>query len=250
MPFPPPDESASLVITLRQWPPRAPAGSSGPDQRAQGAGWVAGTGARGHNVALVIRGEAGVGKSALVQYVARQAASWFRVAQIAGAESEMELPYAGLHQLCRPMLAHLDALPEPQPAAVRVAFGVSSGDAPDRFLVGLATLGLLAQVAEERLLLGLVEDAEWLDGASGQVLGFVGRRLRAESVAMVFAVREPTGEHPLLGLPELSLAGLNEEDARALLATVVPGRLDAAVRGRIVVKRTATRWRCWSCRGA
>jgi DNA-binding CsgD family transcriptional regulator len=189
----------------------------------------------GQSAARVILGEAGVGKTALMQYAAQQA-SGFRVAQIAGVESEMELPYAGLHQFCRPMLAHLDALPEPHQAALRVAFGLSSGEAPDRFLVALATLGLLAHVSEERPVLCLVEDAQWLDRASSQVLGFVARRLRAESVAMLFAVREPTGEHPLLGLPGLSLDGLPEEDAHALLATVVSGRLDAAVRGRIVAE--------------
>ena len=189
----------------------------------------------GQSAALVIHGEAGVGKTALVRYAARQA-SGFRVAEIAGVESEMELAYAGLHQLCTPMLAHLDALPEPQQRAVLVAFGVSSGDAPDRFLVALATLSLLAQVAEERPLLCVVEDAQWLDDASGQVLGFVARRLLAESVAMVFAVREPSDQRELVGLPDLPLRGLPEADARALLATVVPGRLDELVRDRIIAE--------------
>jgi len=187
------------------------------------------------SAALVIRGEAGVGKTALLRYAARQA-SGFRVAQISGVESEMELPYAGLHQLCAPILTQVDALPEPQQVALRVAFGVSSGDAPDRFLVALATLGLLAQTAEERPLLCFVDDAQWLDGASGQVLGFVARRLVAESVAIVFAVREWSDERPFAGLPELPLGGLSEEDARALLATVVPGRLDERVRDRIVAE--------------
>ena len=189
----------------------------------------------GQSRALVIHGEAGVGKTALVRYAARQA-SGFRVAEIAGVESEMELAYAGLHQLCTPMLAHLEALPEPQERAVLVAFGLSSGDAPDRFLVALATLGLLAQVAEERPLLCVVEDAQWLDDASGQVLGFVARRLLAESVAMVFAVREPSDQRELGGLPDLPLRGLPEADARALLATVVPGRLDELVRDRIIAE--------------
>jgi DNA-binding CsgD family transcriptional regulator len=189
----------------------------------------------GQSAALVIHGEAGVGKTALVRYAARQAAG-FRVAEIAGIESEMELAYAGLHQLCAPMLAQLDAVPEPQQRALRVAFGLSSGDAPDRFLVGLGTLSLLAQVAEERPLLCLVEDAQWLDGASGQVLGFVARRLLAEAVAMVFAVREPGDEPEYAGLSDLPLGGLAEEDARALLATVVPGRLDESVRDRIIAE--------------
>ena len=189
----------------------------------------------GRSGALVIHGEAGVGKTALVRYAARQA-SGFRVAEISGVESELELAYAGLHQLCTPMLAHLDALPEPQQRAVVVAFGLSSGDAPDRFLVALATLSLLAHVAEERPLLCVVEDAQWLDHASGQVLGFVARRLLAESVAMVFAVREPSDQIELGGLPDLSLGGLPEADARALLATVVPGRLDELVRDRIIAE--------------
>src|SRR5215207_3378053 len=182
----------------------------------------------GQSAVLVVRGEAGVGKTALLHYCARQAAG-FRVAKIAGVESEMELPFAGLHQLCAPMLGRLGALPEPQQAALGVALGLSSGPAPDRFLVGLATLGLLAEAAAERPLLCLVDDAQWLDGASGQVLGFVARRLLAESVAIVFAVRDPTDERELVGLPELRLEGLAEEDARALLGSVIPGRLDERV---------------------
>src|SRR5215218_8342340 len=179
----------------------------------------------GQSAVLVIRGEAGIGKTALLHYCARQA-SGFRVARLAGVESEMELPFAGLHQLCAPMLGRLGALPQPQEAALGVALGLSSGPAPERFLVALAALSLLAEVAAERPLLCLVDDAQWLDGASGQILGFVARRLLAESVAIVFAVRDPTGERELLGLPELGLGGLPENDARALLATVVPGRLD------------------------
>ncbi len=190
---------------------------------------------QGQSGVLVIRGEAGVGKTSLLRYAARQA-SGFRVAQIAGIASEMELPYAGLHQLCVPMLGRIDALPEPQQGALSVAFGLSSGDAPDRFLVALAALSLLADVADERPLICLVDDAQWLDGVSGQVLGFVARRLLAESVAIVFAVREPSDEPALIGLPELPLGGLSEEDARAVLATVIPGRLDERVRDRIVAE--------------
>src|SRR3954463_14610340 len=189
----------------------------------------------GQSAVLVVRGEAGVGKTALFHYCARQA-SGFRVARIAGVESEMELPFAGLHQLCAPMLGRLGALPQPQQAALGVALGLSSGPAPDRFLVALAALSLLAEVAAERPLLCLVDDAQWLDGASGQVLGFVARRLLAESVAIVFAVREPTNERELVGLPELTLGGLSEEDARALLATVIAGRLEERVRDRLVAE--------------
>jgi DNA-binding CsgD family transcriptional regulator len=190
---------------------------------------------RGRSGVVVIRAEAGAGKTALLRYAGGQAAG-FRVGQIAGVESEMELPFAGLHQLCAPMLAHLDALPDPQQAALRVAFGLSSGDAPDRFLVALAALSLLAEVAEERPLLCLVDDAQWLDTASRQVLGFVARRLLAEPVALMLAVREPTDERELVGLPEMSLTGLADDDARALLEVVVPGRLDERVRDRIVAE--------------
>ncbi|HEX6025118.1 MAG TPA: AAA family ATPase, partial [Solirubrobacter sp.] len=189
----------------------------------------------GQSAVLVVRGEAGVGKTALLDYCARQA-SGFRVARIAGIESEMELPFAGLHQLCAPMLGRLDELPEPQRAALRVALGLSSGPAPERFLVALAALSLLAEVAAERPLLCLVDDAQWLDAASRQVLGFVARRLLAESVAIVFAVRDATDERELMGLPELTLGGLPERDARDLLATVIPGRLDARIRDRLIAE--------------
>src|SRR3954447_7475799 len=172
----------------------------------------------GRSAVLVVRGEAGVGKSALLRDCTRRA-SGFRVAKLAGVESEMELPFAGLHQLCAPMLDRAEALPEPQQAALRVALGLSSGAAPDRFLLALAALGLLAEVAAERPLLCVVDDAQWLDAASAQVLGFVARRLLAESVALVLAVREPAGEREFVGLPELALGGLPTEDARALLAT-------------------------------
>src|SRR3954470_9437738 len=187
----------------------------------------------GQSAVLVVRGEAGVGKTALLHYCARQAAG-FRVARVAGVESEMELPFAGLHQLCAPMLGRLDALPEPQRAALRVALGLASGPAPDRFLVALAALSLLADVATERPLLCFVDDGQWLDAASAQVLGFVARRLLAESVAIVFAVRDPPDERELVGLPELALEGLDDHHARELLATVIPGRLDERVRDRLV----------------
>jgi DNA-binding CsgD family transcriptional regulator len=189
----------------------------------------------GHSGAVVIRGEAGIGKTALLRYAARQA-SGFRVAQVAGVECEMELPFAGLHQLCGPMLDRLDALPEPQRVALSVAFGLSSGEAPDRFLVALAVISLLSEIAEERPLLCLVDDAQWLDAASAKVLGFVARRLLAESVGMVFSVREPSHASDLEGLPGLPLEGLNEEEARALLTSVIPGRLDERVRDRIVAE--------------
>jgi DNA-binding CsgD family transcriptional regulator len=192
----------------------------------------------GQSAVLAVHGEAGVGKTALLRACAGRT-SGFRVAKIAGIESEMELPFAGLHQLCAPMLHRLEALPEPQQAALCVALGLASGAAPDRFLLALAALSLLAEVAAERPLLCLVDDAQWLDAASAQVLGFVGRRLLAESVALVFAVRGVGGsdsERELAGLPELRLEGLREEDARTLLATVFPGRLDERVRDRLVAE--------------
>jgi DNA-binding CsgD family transcriptional regulator len=189
----------------------------------------------GESAVLVIRGEAGIGKTTLLRYCGRQA-SGCRLAQIAGVESEMELPFAALHQLCRPMLGHLAALPEPQQHALRVAFGLGTGPAPDRFVVGLAVLSLLAEVAAERPLVCLVDDAQWLDEASSQVLGFVGRRLLVESVALLFAVRDMADERMFPGLPALSLEGLPDGDAGALLTAAVAGHLDERVRDRIVAE--------------
>ncbi len=189
----------------------------------------------GQSAVLVIRGEAGIGKTALVRYVAREAAG-FRLAQIAVVEAEMELPFAGLHRLCAPMLDKLDALPDPQQNALGVSFGLASGDAPDRFLVALAALTLFAEVAGERPLLCVVDDAQWLDGATSQVLGFIARRVLAESVALVFTVREPSNDRELADLPELSLGGMQDDDARALLAAVIPGRIDDRVRDRLVAE--------------
>ena len=184
---------------------------------------------------LVIRGEAGIGKTALMRYCARQA-SGCRLVQIDGVESEMELPLAALHQLCTPMLSSLAALPEPQQRALRVAFGLAAGPAPDRFVLGLAVLSLLAENAAARPLVCLVDDAQWLDEASSQVLGFVGRRLLAEPVGLLFAVREAAGERLFPGLPALTVEGLTDEDARALLTAAVPGHLDKRVRDRIVAE--------------
>jgi DNA-binding CsgD family transcriptional regulator len=190
---------------------------------------------QGQSGVLVIRGEAGIGKTALLRYAAGHA-SGFRVVQVTGAEAEMELPFAGTHQLCAPLLDQLDALPQPQRDALNVALGLASGDVPGRFLVGLAVLGLLAAAAEQQPLLCLVEDAQWLDAASGMILGFVARRLLAESVAVVITIREPSAGHDFDGLPELRLQGLADEDARTLLLRAVPGRLDDRVRDRIVAE--------------
>ena len=189
----------------------------------------------GISAALLLRGEAGVGKTALLRYAARQALD-IRTAQIAGVEAEMELAFAGIHQLCAPMLDRLDVLPPPQRDALRVALGVAAGNPPDRFLISLATLSLLSAVAEERPMLCLVDDAQWLDDASAQILAFVARRLLAESIAIVFAVREPVTARHFEGLPQLRVQGLDEDAARTLLASAIPGRIDGRVRDRIVAE--------------
>jgi DNA-binding CsgD family transcriptional regulator len=189
----------------------------------------------GHSAVLVIRGESGIGKTALLRYAARQA-SGLRTTEIYGVQAEMELPFAAIHRLCAPMFDELEVLAEPQQHALRVALGVSSGEAPERFLVAVAVLNLLSVTAEERPLLCLVDDAQWLDVASFQALGFVARRLVAEQVAMIFSLREPTATRALDGLPQLSLEGLDVPDARALLSRAVPGRLDDRVRDRIIAE--------------
>ena len=183
---------------------------------------------------LVLRGEAGIGKTALLRYVTDRAAG-FSVARCMGVESEMELAFTGLHDLCTPMLSCLDAMIEPQREALSVALGLASGERPESFLVALAALNLLAQAAEERPLLCVVDDVQWLDQATAQVLGFVGRRLLAEPVGLVFAARTTAAsEDPLAGLPDLRLSGLDEQSAQALLASVTTARLDESVRRRIV----------------
>jgi DNA-binding CsgD family transcriptional regulator len=189
----------------------------------------------GQSAVQVIRGEPGIGKTALLRYAARQA-SGLRTIEVEGVQAEMELAFAGIHQLCAPLLDGLDELAAPQQNALRVALGVRSGDAPDRFLVAVAVLNLLAETADERPLLCLVDDAQWLDAASAQALGFVARRLLAEPVAMIFSLREPTTTRAFDGLPQLSPGGLDEPDARALLSRAVPGRLDDHVRDRIVAE--------------
>src|SRR4051794_18450843 len=184
---------------------------------------------------LVLRGEAGVGKTALLEHAA-DLASGFGYARVTGVQSDMELAFAGLHQLCAPLMGHVDELPEPQREALAVAFGRGVGATPDRFLVGLAVLSLMAAAANRQPLLCVVDDAQWLDEVSVQTLGFVARRLMAEPVALVFAVRTTSGEQVLAGLPELVLSGLSDDDARELLDSVVLGRLDPRVRDRIVAE--------------
>jgi DNA-binding CsgD family transcriptional regulator len=188
---------------------------------------------RGEGRSLVVRGDAGIGKTALLEYLVRSASD-LTVLRAVGVESEMELAYAGLHQLCAPLLDRLDRLPAPQRHALEIAYGLSAGGAPDRFLVGLAVLSLLSEAADEHPILCLVDDAQWLDRASALTLAFVARRLLAERVGVVFAAREPGEE--LAQLPELEVRGLPTVDARALLGAAVWLRVDERVRDRIVAE--------------
>ena len=171
----------------------------------------------------------------MLGYLSDRVADW-RLVTAVGVESEMELAYSGLHQLCAPMLSHLERLPVPQRDALATVFGLSVGPAPDRFLVGLATLTLFAEVAEEQPLVCVIDDAQWLDQASAQILGFVARRLLAERVALVCGARTGSGDDILAGLPELSIRGLGDSDARALLLDNVHGPLDAAVCDQIITE--------------
>ena len=189
----------------------------------------------GQSGALVVRGEAGVGKTALLDYM-RDRATGFRIAPASGVQSEMELAFSGLHQVCAPMLDRLERLPEPQRDALGTAFGLTSGAAPDRFLVGLAVLSLVSEAAEEQPLLCVVDDAHWLDRESARALAFVARRLVAESVGVVFAIRETGEEQEFEGPPQLVIGGLQDADAHALLASVISGPLDERVRDRIVAE--------------
>ncbi|MFV8162864.1 helix-turn-helix transcriptional regulator [Mycobacterium sp. 134] len=190
---------------------------------------------RGESAVSVIRGEAGIGKSVLLEYVAAEA-SGMTVTAARGIEADMELAYAGLHQLCAPFLATIDALPVPQRDALRVAFGLAVGDPPDRFLVGLAVLSLLTRASEARPVLVIVDDAQWLDQVSVLTLEFVARRLLAEAVAMVFAVRDPAGQAVLKDLPGVRLGGLDPAAAGELLEAAVAGRLEERVRDRLVAE--------------
>jgi DNA-binding CsgD family transcriptional regulator/tetratricopeptide (TPR) repeat protein len=189
----------------------------------------------GRSRVAVLRGDAGVGKSALLHYVSLCAADC-RVATAVGVESEMELPYSALHQLCAPMLDLREGLPVPQREALETVFGLSARPAPDRFLVALGTLTLLAEVAERQPLVCIVDDAQWLDQASAQILGFVARRLLAERIALVCAARTGVGDEVLVGLPEIIIRGLADKDARELLLDNVHGPLDRAICDQIVAE--------------
>jgi DNA-binding CsgD family transcriptional regulator len=188
---------------------------------------------RGESRSLVVRGEAGIGKTALLDYLIASA-SELKVARAVGVESEMELAYASLHRLCAPLLDRLQSLPAPQRQALEIVFGMSDGPAPDRFLVGLGVLSLVSEVAGERPLLCVVDDAQWLDQASALTLAFVARRLLAEPVGIVFAAREPGEEFQ--HLPVLEVRGLRNGDARAVLSSAVRFRLDERVRDRIIAE--------------
>jgi DNA-binding NarL/FixJ family response regulator len=188
---------------------------------------------RGESRSLVLRGEAGIGKTALLDYLAGSASDLV-VVRAVGVQSEMELAYASLHQLCGPLLDRLDGLPPPQRQALEIVFGLSADEAPDRFLVGLAVLSLLSHAAEQRPLLCVVDDAQWVDQASALILAFVARRLLAEPVGIVLAAREPGKE--LRHVPELEVLGVRNGDARALLSSAVQFRLDERIRDRIVAE--------------
>jgi DNA-binding CsgD family transcriptional regulator len=183
----------------------------------------------------VLRGEAGAGKSALVQYVSARAATW-RVLSAVGVESEMELAYNGLHQLCGPLFELMDRLPAPQRDALGTVFGVTVGPVPARFVVALAALSLLAEAAEHEPVLCVVDDAHWLDQASAQVLAFVARRLLAERVGIVAAARTGIGDQVLAGMPKLSVRGLNDRDGRELLLENLRGPVDPEVCEQIVAE--------------
>src|SRR5215216_1536731 len=188
---------------------------------------------RGDSQSLVLRGEAGIGKTALLEYLIASAPD-ATIVRAVGVQSDMELPYAALHQLCGPLLDRLENLPPPQRQAMEVVFGLSTGEAPDRFLVGLAVLSLFSEVAEQRPLLCVIDDAQWLDQSSALTLAFVARRLLAEPVAIIFAAREPGEE--LQHVSELEVFGVHNSDARALLSSAVRFKLDERVRDRIIAE--------------
>ncbi|MGX7678509.1 helix-turn-helix transcriptional regulator [Jatrophihabitans sp. DSM 45814] len=187
----------------------------------------------GTSAVVVVRGDPGIGKTRLLEYVAERA-SEFQVRRACGVEAEMDFAYSGLHQLCGPLLSHLGQLAVPLREGLQVAFGMAEGDAPDRFKIGLGVLSLFAEAADDLPLMCLIDDAQWLDRSSLQTLGFVARRLIAERVAMVFAVRRHATE--LDGLPDLTVSPLPGRDARALLSAVIPAPLDQDVKDRMVAE--------------
>jgi DNA-binding CsgD family transcriptional regulator len=187
----------------------------------------------GRGAVLVVHGDPGFGKTALLEY-AVEAGHDFRVVRTSGAEGEMELDYAAMQRLCSPLLEFIERLPGPQRDALGVAFGLSGGKAPSPFLVGLAVLGLLSEAAEQRPVLCLVDDAQWLDSASGGALAFVARRVLAERTAFAFATRKLGSG--LAGFPHLRVDRLGRRDARTLLESVLAARLDESVLERILAE--------------
>jgi hypothetical protein len=210
-----------------------PARLAGRVSECRTLGRLAGAVRSGQSRVLVLHGEPGVGKTALLDYLSEHAPGC-QLARAAGVQSEMELAFAGLHQLCAPMLGRLAVLPAPQRDALHIAFGISVGPPPDPFLIGLAVLGLLSEAATSEPLLCVVDDQQWLDQASARVLGFVARRLAADPVGLVFAARQPDAE--LAGLPELAIGNLDEDDSRSLLESALPGALDNQVKDLIIAE--------------
>ena len=189
----------------------------------------------GRSRVIVLRGEAGIGKTALLDFVSGRLDGW-QVTGAVGLEAELELAYSGLHQICSPMLDRLERIPRPQRDALATVFGLIPGAPANRFLVGLATLTLFAEIAEQRPFAIIVDDAQWLDQASEQVLGFVARRLLAERIAIVCAARTGIGDDVLVALPELPIIGLHDTDARSLLLGSMVGPIDAAVLQQIITE--------------
>ena len=223
--------SAAVIVTSRR-----PAELRGRENECAVLDALVGRLQLGERQVLVLRGEAGVGKTALLDYLASKVSPMCLLGRATGFESEVELPFSGLHQLCAPLLDHVDRLPGPQRDALTTAFGIHPGPPPDRFLVGLAVLSLLADVAEERPLVCLIDDAQWLDPISAQTLGFVARRQMADPVALVFAVRGVRADRQFVQLPNMVVRGLKDADARALLDTVLAGDVDNRVRETMVAE--------------
>jgi len=201
----------------------------------------------GRSGALVVHGEPGVGKTALLEYAVEQAAGW-RVVRASGVEAEVELAFGGLHQLCAPLLDRRDALPRPQRDALAVAFGLNAGTPPDRLFVGLAVLGLLSEAAADGPLLCVVDDGHWLDRESAQALGFAARRLMAESVAVIIAVRAGSEDETCAGLPELRVEGLADVDRERCSRRRCTCRSMSGCANGSSLRRAGTRWRCSSSR--
>jgi DNA-binding CsgD family transcriptional regulator len=222
--------SPSHVLTLTKSPA---AQLLGREREREVLGRLLGAALGGDGGVLVVHGEPGVGKTALLDWTVAEGRQ-LQVLRAIGVEGEMELPFAALEQLCSPVLDRSECLPDPQRDALSVAFGLSAGQAPSPFLVGLAALGLLSEASQKRPLLCVVDDSQWLDRASARALAFVARRLLAEKIALVFTAREPGDA--LAGLPELRVEPLGHRDARMLLESVLPARLDEHVLDRIVLE--------------